>query len=86
MTHPTARQVDRAFLLNVSNWPKASPNIPYCCLKKLEEHRFGYILGCPKPNEPIRVLLGNIFDTDTTLDEVHYADVDALLDAGWYVD
>ena len=80
---------DRAFLLSPSAWPVANgTTIHYCCMKRgtFPNLEFGYILGEPKPYAPIRVLLGNIFDTESTLDEVNYDTVDDLLNDGWIVD
>lgn len=79
---------DRDFLLDPSQWPKAIQNTPYVCLRRTSHpgNNVGFIMGIPKPNEQIRVLLGNIFNTDITLEEVHYDNVDSLLADGWTVD
>lgn len=80
---------DRAFLLDTAAWPVVrQADVRYCCLKRgtYPNLEFGYILGEPKPNHSIRVLLGNIFDTEDTLDELTYNTIDDLLNDGWIVD
>lgn len=79
---------DRDFILKPREWPHL-----YLPLKRHSDHGLDTaVFALPlnvmhvKPDEPIEILVGTIFDKLSELPRKRYENVDALLADGWIVD
>jgi hypothetical protein len=72
---------DLEFLQDTKQWPQDRLFGSYCCLKREQEPKHGYVFE----DNPTYVYLGHFYDYDPE-GELEYNTIQEMLDDGWRVD